>query len=187
MASAGAGGTGATAASLKAWEKAAPAPQNTTNFLVRGYSVARPGPLVIEARTEDGSRASAHLRVDAWTGRAGTARAKNIILLLGDGMGAAHRTAARIVSRGVQNGKASGHLAMDTLDVTGLVMTSLFERAHHGFLARHVGVHDGPEGATTTRKASFLTIPRTPSTTRASNMSASCCAARVVRDSTSAS
>ena len=120
----GAGGTGATAASLKAWEKAAPAPQNTTNFLVRGYSLTRPGPLVIEARTEDGSQASAHLRVDAWTGRAGTARAKNIILLLGDGMGAAHRTAARIVSRGVQNGKASGHLAMDTLDVTGLVMTS---------------------------------------------------------------
>ena len=62
---------GATAASLKAWEKAAPAPQNTTNFLVRGYSVARPGPLVIEARTEDGSQASAHLRVDAWTRRAG--------------------------------------------------------------------------------------------------------------------
>jgi alkaline phosphatase len=120
----GVGGTGATAATLKPWEKASPAPSNSTNFLLRGYSVAQPGPLVIDARTVDGGQASAHLRVDAWTGRAGTARARNIILLLGDGMGAAHRTAARIVSRGVVNGKAAGHLAMDTLDVTGLVMTS---------------------------------------------------------------
>ena len=34
-------------------------------------------------------------------------------------MSAAHRTAARIVSKGLRNGKAAGHLAMDTLDVTG--------------------------------------------------------------------
>ena len=39
-------------------------------------------------------------------------------------MSVAHRTAARIVSKGLKNGKAAGHLAMDTLDVTGLVMTS---------------------------------------------------------------
>ena len=38
-------------------------------------------------------------------------------------MGAAHRTAARIVSRGLHNGKAAGRLAMDTMDVTGMVMT----------------------------------------------------------------
>jgi alkaline phosphatase len=39
-------------------------------------------------------------------------------------MGIAHRTAARIVSKGVRNGKALGRLAMDDLDVTGMVMTS---------------------------------------------------------------
>jgi alkaline phosphatase len=38
-------------------------------------------------------------------------------------MGVAHRTAARLVSRGLANGKARGRLAMDTLDITGLVMT----------------------------------------------------------------
>ena len=38
-------------------------------------------------------------------------------------MGIAHRTAARLVSRGLHNGKANGRLAMDTLDVTGMVMT----------------------------------------------------------------
>ncbi|MCA1652488.1 MAG: alkaline phosphatase, partial [Acidobacteria bacterium] len=38
--------------------------------------------------------------------------------------GTAHRTAARIVSRGVGDGKALGRLAMDTLDATGMVMTA---------------------------------------------------------------
>ena len=50
-------------------------------------------------------------------------RAKNIIFLLGDGMGMAHRTAARVVSRGVADGKPKSLLAMDTLEVTGQVMT----------------------------------------------------------------
>ncbi len=49
---------------------------------------------------------------------------KNIIILLGDGMGAAHRTAARIVSQGYSQGKAKSRLAMDTFPFTGMVMTS---------------------------------------------------------------
>jgi len=100
------------------------APANSRNFLVRNYSVTRPGPLRIEARTPDGGAAEVRLTVEQWQGRGTGARAKNIILLLGDGMGAAHRTAARIVSRGVRDGKAVGRLAMDTLDVTGMVMTA---------------------------------------------------------------
>jgi alkaline phosphatase len=100
------------------------APANTTNFLMRGFHADRPGPLVIEARTDDGASALVRLTVEAWSPRAGVPRARNIILLLGDGMGVAHRTAARIVSRGVRDGKAVGRLAMDTLDVTGLVMTA---------------------------------------------------------------
>lgn len=101
------------------------APAGSTNFLLRGFSQDTAGPLVVRATTADGARAEARLRVDAWEGRRarGASRARNIILLLGDGMGAAHRTAARIVSKGVHNGKAAGRLAMDTMDVTGLVMT----------------------------------------------------------------
>ncbi len=49
---------------------------------------------------------------------------KNVILLLGDGMGIAVRTAARVLSRGYRDGKADGRLAMDTMEATGLVMTS---------------------------------------------------------------
>lgn len=91
-------------------------------FLLRGFSVAMPGALTIEARTADGARAVSRLHVDAWQGES-RHRARNVILLLGDGMGAAHRTAARLVSRGFRNGRAGGRLAMDDLDVTGLVMT----------------------------------------------------------------
>ncbi len=119
----GAGGTGATAPGVPPLLRASPALRNTSNFLLRGYSVAAAGPLTIEARTGDGATATAKLVVEEWAAAGRGARARNIILLLGDGMGAAHRTAARIVSRGVHNGKAAGRLAMDTLEVTGVVMT----------------------------------------------------------------
>lgn len=49
---------------------------------------------------------------------------KNIIIMLGDGMGAGHRTAARIMAKGYAQGKAQGRLAMDTFPFTGMVMTS---------------------------------------------------------------
>ncbi|MDX9734559.1 MAG: alkaline phosphatase [Thermoanaerobaculia bacterium] len=51
-------------------------------------------------------------------------RAKNVILLIGDGMGVAHRTAARVLSRGYVQGKANAPLSMDTLPFNGLLMTS---------------------------------------------------------------
>ncbi len=50
--------------------------------------------------------------------------AKNIIIMLGDGMGAAHRTAARIVAKGYLQGKAQNRLAMDTFPYSAMVMTS---------------------------------------------------------------
>ena len=49
---------------------------------------------------------------------------KNVILLLGDGLGLAVRTAARALSRGYKHGKSDGLLAMDTMEATGLVMTT---------------------------------------------------------------
>lgn len=49
---------------------------------------------------------------------------KNIIIMLGDGMGAAHRTAARIMANGYAKGLAQGRLAMDTFPYTGMVMTA---------------------------------------------------------------
>ena len=49
--------------------------------------------------------------------------AKNIIIMLGDGMGVAHRAAARIVRYGVTAGRPNGFLAMDQFPGTGLITT----------------------------------------------------------------
>jgi alkaline phosphatase len=54
----------------------------------------------------------------------GGRKAKNIIYFIGDGMGIAHRTAARIVAKGVSQGKALAPLAMDTLPYTAMLMTA---------------------------------------------------------------
>ncbi|HUR60151.1 MAG TPA: alkaline phosphatase, partial [Opitutaceae bacterium] len=51
-------------------------------------------------------------------------KAKNLIFMIGDGMGLGHRTAARIVLNGITQGKPLAPLAMDTFPVTGLVGTA---------------------------------------------------------------
>jgi alkaline phosphatase len=51
-------------------------------------------------------------------------RARNVILFIGDGMGVASRTAARVLSKGYSGGKSNGLLAMDTLPYNSLLMTS---------------------------------------------------------------
>ena len=50
-------------------------------------------------------------------------KTKNVIYLIGDGMSLAHRTAARIVSKGIDQGKAIDPLAMDTLPVAAILNT----------------------------------------------------------------
>jgi len=119
----GFGGTG-TAIDASALP-AAPAPATSSNLLVRALSFATPGRHEVTARTADGATLTATYDVGAWQApRAGQRPARNVIVLLGDGMGVAARTAARIVSKGQTLGKTNAPLAMDTLPVTGLVMTS---------------------------------------------------------------
>ena len=119
----GAGGTG-TAPDASA-RPAAAAAATTSNFLLRDHGFTAPGRHEVVARTADGATLTATYEVHAWQApRAGARPARNIIVLVGDGMGIQHRTAARIVSRGQSYGKSNGPLAMDTLPVTGLVMTS---------------------------------------------------------------
>ncbi|HEY6894110.1 MAG TPA: alkaline phosphatase [Rhodanobacteraceae bacterium] len=101
-------------------------PANTAVLSQRAYSNAAPGvhTLKIVAQQDDGSliRASGNFEV-VGVDRGG-AVAKNIIILLGDGMGAAHRTAGRIIAKGYAQGKAKGRLAMDTFPYGGMVMTA---------------------------------------------------------------
>ena len=92
----------------------------------RAFSSARPGvhKLTIRATQSDGQTTSAEGNFEIVALERDGKPAKNIIIMLGDGMGAAHRTAARIMGRGYAQGKAQGRLAMDTFPVTGMVMTS---------------------------------------------------------------
>jgi alkaline phosphatase len=94
---------------------------------VRGYGQAKPGVHRLTVTAEDSSGTQStrmgNFEVVAIQAKNGQP-AKNIIILLGDGMGAAHRTAARIMAKGYLQGKAQDRLAMDTLPVTGMVMTS---------------------------------------------------------------
>ena len=58
-------------------------------------------------------------------------KAKNVVLLIGDGLSPAHRTAARILSKGIAEGKAFGKLAMDDMPQMALVSTAGTRFDHH--------------------------------------------------------
>jgi alkaline phosphatase len=51
-------------------------------------------------------------------------KAKNVILFIGDGMSMAHRTAARILSKGITEGRYGGELAIDDMPHMALVSTA---------------------------------------------------------------
>ncbi len=107
-------------------------------FNLRGYSSFEPGTHTITATFTDSTgtvtviskfriveikRLIGHPFFAHGFGPPDSRPIKNIIIMLGDGMGVAHRTAARIVRYGVTNGTANGYLAMDKFPGTGLVTT----------------------------------------------------------------
>jgi alkaline phosphatase len=103
-----------------------PPPAGTRVASVRGYSLDRPGvhALRVVARQQDGQTAEARGNFAIVEPQGQGPRVRNVILLLGDGMGAAQRTAARIVGAGYTLGKARGLLAMDSLPHGALVRTA---------------------------------------------------------------
>ncbi len=54
----------------------------------------------------------------------GPRRVKNVILFIGDGMTIANRTTARVLSKGIQEGKYQGRLAFDDMPNTAMIGTS---------------------------------------------------------------
>ena len=99
---------------------------DTAIATVRAVSAAAAGrhEVSVEATQADGQKVTArgNFEVVPFTAAMGP-KIKNIIILLGDGMGAAQRTAARIV-HGYAQGKALQPLAMDSFTATALVKTS---------------------------------------------------------------
>ncbi|NRT55030.1 alkaline phosphatase [Sphaerotilus uruguayifluvii] len=78
----------------------------------------------VVATQDDGQTVTARGNFEVVGWQAGGRTVRNVIVLLGDGMGAAQRTAARIVAGGYAQGKVAQPLAMDLLPVTGLVRTA---------------------------------------------------------------
>ncbi len=101
-------------------------PANATLASVRAVSVDQPGvhQVTVTATQSDGQTVTATGNFEVVPLVAGGQKVKNIIILLGDGMGAAQRTAARIVAGGYAQGKVITPLAMDTFPVTGMVKTA---------------------------------------------------------------
>ncbi|MBC8065723.1 MAG: alkaline phosphatase [Chlorobia bacterium] len=96
-------------------------------FTIRAFSVAKAGPVNIQASAsesgdETAASKSAKIVIESAGGR--KRRIKNIIICLGDGMGIAHRTAARVVRFGHTNGIPNGWLNMDQMPGYGAVTTS---------------------------------------------------------------
>ena len=101
-------------------------PKNAAIATVRAISVATPGlhRFSVSATQSDGQVVSAGGNFEVVPLVGGGQKIRNIVILLGDGMGAAQRTAARIVAGGYAQGKVITPLAMDTFPVTGMVKTA---------------------------------------------------------------
>jgi alkaline phosphatase len=89
-------------------------------LILRGLKLAKAGDYKVDVT------AAGETKSITWTVFAtpDVAKAKNIIFLLGDGLSVAHRTGARIMSKGMTEGKANGRLNMDDLDRMAFIGTS---------------------------------------------------------------
>jgi len=92
----------------------------------RAYASMAPGvhTLTVTATQANGDTISASGNFEVRAITPGGRKVKNIIIMLGDGMGAAHRTAARIMLSGYTQGKARSPLAMDTFPNVAMVKTA---------------------------------------------------------------
>lgn len=87
---------------------------------INGASIAAPGEYTVEAKAGD------ETATVAWQvyGTPETAVAKNVIFMIADGLSVADRTTARLMSKGMTEGKANGRLNLDDLQYAAFVGTS---------------------------------------------------------------
>jgi alkaline phosphatase len=89
-------------------------------FVIRDVSIGTPGAVSVEA-----SSAAGAAKV-TWAVYATPAprKARNVILFIGDGLTIAHRTAARMLSKGIAEGRFGGELAIDDMPAMALISTA---------------------------------------------------------------
>jgi alkaline phosphatase len=88
-------------------------------LILRDVSLAQPG--TYKVRVTDGAQTR---ELDWNVYDTGPRKAKNVILFIGDGMSPAHRVAARVLSKGIAEGKARGKLTIDDMPHMALVATA---------------------------------------------------------------
>lgn len=93
---------------------------NASTIWLRDVNLPEAGKYVVEAEAK-GKKTQVNWDVYS---ASGTRKAKNVILFIGDGLSVAHRTGARILSKGVTEGKADGRLAIDDLQYMAFAGTS---------------------------------------------------------------
>ncbi|GAB3251601.1 alkaline phosphatase [Kineococcus gypseus] len=99
--------------------------EDSVEVTYEGLVYPEAGTFTVSAEvTSDTGSGSAEVRHEVVVAKAGGRKAKNVIFLLGDGMGAAAITGARILSKGIVEGKYNGFLEMDRMEVRGNVTTS---------------------------------------------------------------
>ncbi len=90
-----------------------------TAYWLRGVSLTTAGKVKVEASAGTEKKSVAWDVFDTPKGRV----AKNVILFVGDGFSIAHRTAARIMSKGIVQGHFGGELAVDDMPYMALIST----------------------------------------------------------------
>ena len=93
---------------------------DVTAYWLRQVSLPTAGKVTVEAQAGNAKSTVTWEVFDTPNGRI----AKNVILFIGDGMSMAHRTAARILSKGLVEGRYGGELAIDDMPYMALVSTS---------------------------------------------------------------
>ena len=92
-------------------------------LMLRDVSLNKPGDATIEVTSPDGSSRKVTWNVF----ETGPRKAKNVILIIGDGMSLSHRVGARLLSQGIAEGKTFGKLAMDDMPRMGMVATAGYD------------------------------------------------------------
>jgi alkaline phosphatase len=90
-----------------------------SSIVYRDVQISKPGNYQIVARSPQ-----ERLQVTWDVYASGPRRVKNVILFIGDGMTIANRTTARVLSKGIQEGKYQGRLAFDDMPSTAMIGTS---------------------------------------------------------------
>ena len=90
-----------------------------SSLIIRDVQMNKAGKYNLVART-----AQERLQVSWDVYASGPRRVKNVILFIGDGMTIANRTAARVLSKGIVQGKYQGRLAFDDMPSTAMIGTS---------------------------------------------------------------